>query len=427
MVGDCGPTAGENAWLVRIPSADRRFLHECGRCAGRGDIPSRDGIRPRTTHSTAAPGNVVNSGMGNILQRYDERVALGEIEPDAAQRAAASRLCALDAELTSRAADAGALKRFFGKAPEPPRGLYIFGAVGRGKTMLMDLFFEETAFAPKRRSHFHEFMADVHERIGVARATIPGDPIPHVAKDIARDARLLCFDEFHVTDIADAMILGRLFQGLYSAGTVIVATSNAHPTALYKNGLNRQLFLPFIDMLQSRMDVLELRSEKDFRLDKLAGAQLYFTPNDAAAKQALDAHWERLTGHHPGKPVTLDVKGRAVRVPIASMGVARFNFADLCDVPLGANDYLHIAHAFHTIIIDGIPVMDPSRRDVARRFINMIDAFYDTRTSLIASAEAEPDALYPAGHGADLFERTASRLMEMRSEGYIQRRSAAAI
>lgn len=363
--------------------------------------------------------------MSNILKRYDERVSLGEIEPDGAQRAAAERLSRLDADLAALAADQGALKRFFSKAPEPLRGLYIFGAVGRGKTMLMDLFFEETAFEPKRRAHFHEFMADVHDRIGLARNTVPGDPIPHVAKEIARDARLLCFDELHVTDIADAMILGRLFQGLYAAGTVVVATSNAHPSALYKNGLNRQLFLPFIDMLQNRMDVLELKSQKDFRLDKLAGAQLYFTPADTEARAALDDHWERLTGHHPGKPVMLDVKGRGVRVPIASMGVARFNFEDLCDVPLGANDYLHIAHAFHTIIIDGIPIMDPSRRDVARRFINMIDAFYDTRTSLIASAEAEPDALYPAGHGADLFERTASRLMEMRSEGYLQRRSAA--
>lgn len=363
--------------------------------------------------------------MGKILERYDERVALGEIEPDVAQRAAAERLCELDSALNALSVDAGPLKWLFSKAPEPPRGLYIFGAVGRGKTMLMDLFYEETDFEPRRRAHFHEFMADVHERIGVARATIPGDPIPQVAKGIAQEARLLCFDELHVTDIADAMILGRLFEGLFSAGIVIVATSNAHPSALYKNGLNRQLFLPFIDLLQSRMDVLELKAEKDFRLDKLAGAQLYFAPADEAAKQALDAHWERLTGHHPGKPVTLDVKGRAVRVPIASMGVARFDFADLCDVPLGANDYLHIAHAFHTIIIDGIPVMDPSRRDVARRFINMIDAFYDTRTSLIASAGAEPNALYPAGHGADLFERTASRLMEMRSEGYLARRSAA--
>lgn len=364
--------------------------------------------------------------MNKILQRYDDRVALGEIEPDAAQRAAAERLGALDKALAALVTDQSALKRFFSKAPEAPLGLYIFGAVGRGKTMLMDLFYEETDFEPKRRAHFHEFMADVHERIGVARTTVPGDPIPHVAKDIARGARLLCFDELHVTDIADAMILGRLFQGLYAAGTIVVATSNAHPSALYKDGLNRQLFLPFIEMLQIKMNVLELKSEKDFRLDKLAGAQLYFAPVDAEARAALDRHWERLTGNHPGKPVLLDVKGRMVRVPIASMGVARFNFTDLCDVPLGANDYLHIAHAFHTIIVDGIPILDSSRRDVARRFINMIDAFYDTRTSLIASAEAEPDALYPAGHGADLFQRTASRLTEMRSEGYLHRRSTGA-
>ena len=380
------------------------------------------------SRSTTRTQSVVNKrGMGKILTRYDERVALGEIEADRAQREAAVRLDELDAELSAQSAEQSPFKRLFAKAPDAPTGLYIFGAVGRGKTMLMDLFFEETEFEPKRRAHFHEFMADVHDRIGAARAAVPGDPIPHVAKDLAREARLLCFDEFHVTDIADAMILGRLFEGLYAAGTVTVATSNAHPSNLYKNGLNRQLFIPFIDMLQDKMEVVELQAQKDFRLDKLSGATLYFTPADAEAKRALDGHWQRLTGNHPGKPVILDVKGRAVRVPIASMGVARFKFADLCDVPLGANDYLHIAHAFHTIIIDGIPVMDPSRRDVARRFINMIDAFYDTRTCLIASADAEPDALYPAGHGADLFERTASRLMEMRSEGYLQRRATAAV
>ncbi|HPG88285.1 MAG TPA: cell division protein ZapE [Hyphomicrobium sp.] len=362
--------------------------------------------------------------MGSILTRYDERLSLGEIEADAAQRDVAGRLDALQAALLAFAGGNGRLKWLFGRTPKAPKGLYIHGGVGRGKTMLMDLFFEEIEIAPKRRTHFHEFMADVHERIAKARTSVPGDPIPHVAKDIASAAKLLCFDELHVTDIADAMILGRLFQGLYAAGTVMVATSNAHPSALYKNGLNRQLFLPFIAMLQDNMDIVELKSEKDFRLDKLAGAQLYFTPADTAAKRALDDHWERLTGHHPGKPVTIDVKGRAVRVPLASMGVARFNFTDLCDVPLGANDYLHIAHAFHTIIIDGIPVIDPGRRDVARRFINMIDAFYDTRTSLIASADAEPDGIYATGHGADLFERTASRLMEMRSEGYLARHSA---
>jgi cell division protein ZapE len=364
--------------------------------------------------------------MGTVLTRYDERLLLGEIEADAAQRQVAGRLDTLQTSLMTGRSSAGSLSRLFAKPVAAPKGLYIYGPVGRGKTMLMDLFFEETAFEPKRRAHFHEFMADVHERIGQARQKMQGDPMPYVARAIADEARLLCFDELHVTDIADAMILGRLFQGLFAAGTTVVATSNAHPTALYKNGLNRQLFLPFISMLEHNMDIAVLQARKDFRLDKLAGNPLYFTPVDAKSRAALDAHWNKLTGRHPGKAVTIDVKGRMVRVPLASMGVARFDFADLCDQPLGANDYLHLAHAFHTIIIDGIPVLDRGRRDVARRFINMIDAFYDCRTCLIASAGAEPAKLYPEGDGADLFERTASRLMEMRSEGYLARRSGGA-
>lgn len=363
---------------------------------------------------------------GAVFNSYQERLQLGEIEPDDAQAAIARRLDTLSQDLGRLGKSQGRFARLFHKPLPPPKGLYIHGAVGRGKTMLMDLFFEETAFEPKRRAHFHEFMADVHERIGEARQSIPGDPIPHVAKALASQAKLLCFDELHVTDIADAMILGRLFRGLFDAGTTVVATSNAHPSALYKNGLNRQLFLPFIAMIEEHMDVVSLNALKDFRLDKLAGNPLYFTPTGSAAKAALDGHWNRLTGRHPGKPATIDVKGRTLHVPLASMGVARFDFAELCDRPLGANDYLHLAHVFHTIIIDDIPVIDHGRRDVARRFINMIDAFYDCRTCLIASAEAEPDALYPSGHGADLFERTASRLMEMRSEGYLAKKSAAA-
>ena len=356
---------------------------------------------------------------GTILKRYDERIALGEIEADAAQRSVAVRLDAVQVALNTQFATTSKLKRLFAKPAAAIKGLYIHGGVGRGKTMLMDLFFEEIDLAPKRRAHFHEFMSDVHDRIGKARADIPGDPIPHVARQIADGARLLCFDEFHVTDIADAMILGRLFAGLFSAGTVIIATSNAHPSALYKNGLNRQLFLPFIDLITAHMDVVELQAAKDFRLDKLSGAQLYFTPVDATATAALDAHWDRLTGRHPGKSVVIDVKGRPLKVPLASMGVARFTFDDLCNKPLGANDYLHLAHAFHTIIIDAIPIIERGRRDVARRFINLIDALYDSRICLIASAEAEPDDLYPHGDGADLFERTASRLTEMRSEAYL--------
>ena len=357
--------------------------------------------------------------MAAVLDRYDERCELAELEADAAQRAVAVRLDELQQSLGTSRLKPTVLKRWFTKPVDAVRGIYIHGAVGRGKTMLMDLFFEECSFEPKRRVHFHEFMADVHDRIAAARAHVDGDPIPQVASALANDAGLLCFDELHVTDIADAMILGRLFQALFAAGTVVVATSNAHPAQLYKNGLNRQLFLPFIGLIEKHMDVVALASAKDFRLDKLSGAQLYFAPADAHAHASLDAHWDRLTGRHPGKSVELDVKGRRLTIPLASMGVARFAFDDLCATPLGVNDYLHIAHAFHTVILDGIPVIDPERRDVARRFINLIDALYDSRICLIASAAAEPNALYPKGDGADLFERTASRLTEMRSEAYL--------
>ncbi len=361
---------------------------------------------------------------GSVLKRYDERLALAEIEPDDAQRALAVRLDELQSSLGGVARGNGILSKLFpGTKSPPPRGLYIHGAVGRGKTMLMDLFFEETPFEPKLRAHFHEFMADVHDRIAVARADVPGDPIPQVAVALAKQAKLLCFDELHVTDIADAMILGRLFQGLFAAGTIVVATSNTPPSGLYKDGLNRQLFLPFIDLLEHRMDVVALDAKKDFRLDKLSGAKLYFTPADESAKLALDAHWDRLTGRHPGKPQVIEFKGRKLVVPLASMGVARFAFSDLCEQPLGTLDFLHIAHAFHTVIVDGIPKLGSDRRDLARRFINLVDTLYDNRICLIASADAEPDGLYRPGPGADPFERTASRLMEMRSEGYLAKHS----
>lgn len=360
---------------------------------------------------------------GTILKRYDERLALAEIEPDDAQRALAVRLDQLQSTLCIAARSNGLLDNLFQCKKPLTRGLYIYGAVGRGKTMLMDLFFEETEFQPKRRAHFHEFMADVHDRIALARADVLGDPIPHVAAALAKEAKLLCFDELHVTDIADAMILGRLFQGLFAAGTIVVATSNSSPAGLYKDGLNRQLFVPFIDLLERHMDVVALDAVKDFRLDKLAGATLYFTPADSAAKAGLDAHWGRLTGGHPGKPHVLEFKGRKLIVPLASMGVARFSFSELCEQPLGAIDYLHIAHAFHTVIVDGVPILGSDRRDLARRFINLIDTLYDNRICFIASAAAEPDHLYRPGPGADLFERTASRLMEMRSEGYLAKHS----
>ena len=365
--------------------------------------------------------------MGPILAAYMERLKLGEIEHDAAQLEAVARLDDLAAELSQWLAAKPKLFTSFWRAKQAaPKGLYLHGAVGRGKTMLMDLFYEGANVTSKRRWHFHEFMAQAHERIQRGRATTDGDPIPGVAAEIAAEASLLCLDELTITDIADAMIVGRLFKGLLERDVVIVATSNAAPERLYWNGLNRQLFLPFIALIEAHMRVAELVSAKDFRLDKLAGRQLFYSPCGDEAAAGIEEHWQRLTGHHPAAPVTIDVKGRQLQVPTAAMGVARFSFGDLCEKPLGSLDYLHLAHAFHTVIVEGIPVLTPERRNEARRFIHLIDTLYDNRVCLIASAEAEPHLLYPAGDGALLFERTASRLMEMRSEAYLAGRGQTA-
>ena len=358
------------------------------------------------------------------LDNYRAMIASGEIEPDPAQLVATEHLDRLATSLGSwRPARGGLFARFSRTGSYAPRGVYIHGAVGRGKTMLMDLFYRASVFAPKRRLHFHAFMAEAHERIAAARQGTEGDPIPEAARLIAESARLLCFDELHVTDIADAMILGRLFKGMFDEGIVIVATSNAAPDALYQNGLNRPLFEPFIDLIERNMGVLELAAAKDFRLDKLAGQTLYYSPLTADARAGLAAFWRRLTGNAAGAPVELEVKGRRVVVPKAAMGVAWLGFADLCEQPLGSLDYLQLAHTFHTVILEGIPVLGPARRNEARRLINLIDTLYDNRTGLIASAEAEPFALYVAGDGADLFERTASRLVEMRSQAYLEDRA----
>jgi cell division protein ZapE len=359
------------------------------------------------------------------LARYTARVEAGEASFDSAQAAVAERLDALAAELKDwRPANGGwKLTSLFAAKRPVPRGLYIHGKVGRGKTMLMDIFFDSVQFTPKRRIHFHEFMAETHDRIGAARRIVNGDPLPHVANAIADGTRLLCFDELHVTDIADAMILGRLFKGLFQRQVVMVATSNQPPRGLYLNGLNRQLFLPSIDLIERHMDVVELGAAKDFRLEKLVGQPLYFTPANSDPRRALRAAFTRLTGVWKGKPMTLDVKGRPLHVPEAARGVAFFSFDDLCAKPLGALDYLHIAHAFHTVIIEGIPKLPPEKRNEARRFINLIDTLYDGRIGLIASAEAEPQDLYPAGDAAILFERTVSRLIEMRSEAYLESRT----
>jgi len=364
--------------------------------------------------------------------RYAALIAAGKIEADPGQAMLAAQLAALARRLDQRrlARKSSSLGWLFAKSQQagpPLKGLYVYGEVGRGKTMLMDLFFETSAVRRKRRVHFHEFMADVHERVHAYRQEIKNgslpeqDPIQRAAAAIAEEIWLLCFDEFHVTDIADAMILGRLFTRLFELGIVVVATSNLAPGELYKEGLNRALFLPFIALLQRHCDVVRLDARIDFRLEKLTGMPTWYVPADAKAKAALDEAWRRLAGEHAGVPHELVVKGHIVRVPKAAMGVARFSFDDLCGQPLAAADYLKIAHEFHTVILDHIPVMDHARRNEAKRFIILIDTLYDHAVKLLASAQAQPDELYTAteGYEANEFKRTASRLIEMRSQSYL--------
>jgi cell division protein ZapE len=371
--------------------------------------------------------------MANTFSsRYAALVETGKIEADAGQAVLAASLAALERRLEEQrlAQKSSSLGWLFAKrekAGPPLKGLYVYGEVGRGKTMLMDLFFEASAVERKRRAHFHDFMADVHERVHAYRRDIKNgtlsdqDPIQRAAAAIADETKLLCFDEFHVTDIADAMILGRLFTKLFELGVVMVATSNIAPSGLYKDGLNRALFLPFLALLEKHCDVVRLDARTDFRLEKLTGVAAWYVPPDAAAKAALDDAWHRLVGHADGAPHELVVKGHVVKVPKAAMGVARFSFDELCARPLAAADYLKIAHEFHTLIVDDIPVMDFSRRNEAKRFIILIDTLYDHAVKLLASAEAQPEQLYTGteGYEANEFKRTASRLFEMRSQSYL--------
>ncbi|CAN1526480.1 COG1485 Predicted ATPase [Rhabdaerophilaceae bacterium] len=368
---------------------------------------------------------------GSIASRYAALVAEGRLDADPQQARVVSTLDRLAERLESHrlARKGSALGWLFGKKkPEAPlKGLYLWGSVGRGKTMLMDLFYDQLAVRRKRRAHFHAFMADVHARIHDYRQALKagtikgGDPIGPVADALSEEAWVLCFDEFSVTDIADAMILGRLFEALFTRGVVLVATSNVEPSRLYENGLNRALFLPFIEAIQSRMDVIRLDARTDYRMEKLQGRRVYHAPAGHASEQALDEAFNDLSGGGKVQHREFDVGGRTVVAKRTAGGVARFSFDELCAQPLGSLDYLAIARGFHTVIVENIPRLDFSRRNETKRFITLIDIFYEHHVKLICSAAAVPDALYRAERGHEAFEfvRTVSRLTEMQSESYL--------
>jgi cell division protein ZapE len=363
--------------------------------------------------------------VSNVIDRYDALVAAGELRPDSDQRRTAERLNRLAHELEDQPQRGSILWRMLRKAPEPPRGLYMWGGVGRGKSMLMDLFFSCVKMAPKRRVHFHEFMIEVHDRLRVERAREKGDPILPVAAALAEEARLLAFDEMVVNNTADAMILSRLFTALIDAGVTVVTTSNRPPKDLYKDGLNREHFLPFIALIEQRLDVLPLNGPVDYRLERLGGHPTWYSPTGQPATDSVRAAFFRLTDYPPEDSIHVPAEdlpiagGRSIHVPKSLKGVAVFSFKRLCAEARGAQDYLAIARHFHTVIVVGIPILGPERRNEAARFKTLIDALYEHKVKLLATADAEPAALYPEGDGAFEFERTISRLTEMQSRDYL--------
>jgi cell division protein ZapE len=358
---------------------------------------------------------------GAVGTAYAALVAAGELKADPDQQAA---VVAIDLFAARLAKGEGLIERLLGKS-RPPGGLYLWGGVGRGKSMLMDLAFDTIEVEPKRRTHFHAFMIEVHERLRAARATEEGDPVVAVAGDIADEVRLLAFDEMMVTNPADAMIMSRLFTALIDDGVAIITTSNRPPADLYKDGLNRDLFVPFIKLIERGLKVLPLNGPTDYRLDRMRGLDTWLVPNGPQATAALSEAFFRLTDYpvedRANVPAEqLDVGGgRTIHVPKSLKGVAVFSFKKLCGEARGAADYLAIARRFHTVILVGVPVMNRAMRNEASRFVTLIDQLYEHRVKLFAAADAEPDGLYPAGDGSFEFARTVSRLEEMQSANYL--------
>lgn len=351
-----------------------------------------------------------------LPETYDALVAEGKLKPDAAQRAVLPVLERIRSELEA-APELQKKKGLFSRKPkrvEPVRGLYFWGGVGRGKSMLMDLFYAQTD-VPKRRVHFHAFMQEIQGKLDDARRANTLDAMRPVAEEVAGSLRLLCFDEMQISDIADAMIVGRLFEALFERGVTIVTTSNRVPEDLYKNGLNRQLFLPFIALIREKLEVHEIESETDYRQHRLAGQEVYFTPHGRDARAKMDALWDELTGGDHSHTLELTVKGRKVELPYFHAGVGRASFWDLCAVPLGPADYLAIAEAVRVLLVDDIPLLSASNFNEAKRFVTLIDALYEAKVRLICSAADEPERLYVEGEGTFEFERTASRLREMQA------------
>jgi cell division protein ZapE len=357
------------------------------------------------------------------MTRYRALVAGGALSPDSAQALAVEKLQLLHQRLVgyTPARPRKVARGFLGfgrkaaKADAPLNGLYIYGGVGRGKSMLMDLFFEGAPVARKRRVHFHAFMQEVHAGVHAARMSGVADPIPPVCDEIAESATLLCFDEVQITDITDAMIVGRLFQGMFERGVVVVATSNRHPDELYRNGLNRATFLPFIALIKERLDLHELDGPKDHRRGRMEAAEKYAAPLGPEADAAMQRAWDELTGGAAGAPLEIPLRGRSVRLPRFCDSVGRASFADLCEAPLGPADFLAIAQKARTLILERVPVLSRARNNEAKRLVTLVDALYEGGCRLIMSAAAEPDDLYVDGEGAFEFARTASRLDEMRS------------